>query len=357
MFKHFWRRFHLTLACIAAIFLLITSLSGALLIYAQDIQRLIWPEHWLLESSQGTVDMNRLVSHVEHTTQDKLAFITVEKTPDHAWAARLTSGRYVNVNPYTGEVLYEYDYYQTLYGFSMALHRWLWWMDEEGNTPLRNWVSVISLFLIIEVLLGFYLWVKPKNRLKRLKIKPSAQRRMFYYQLHQTFGVFLALPLVLIAFSGIAFNWSTPTSWLVNVLSPGQIESRLTTPKLEPQSLPIDQQKVYKKALAALPEAELRRIYFSTDDNAVVRYRIRMPGETYAYSYVWLNPYSAEVLQLQDMSQASFATQVWNFRYKFHIGGFAGPLLEVVWLMIALSPILFIYTGCYFWLKRHKLCK
>ncbi|WP_287243310.1 PepSY-associated TM helix domain-containing protein, partial [Pseudoalteromonas sp.] len=45
--------------------------------------------------------------------------------------------------------------------------------------------------------------------------------------------------------------------------------------------------------------------------------------------------------------------QTWNFKYKFHIGDFAGPIVQLLWLLFALSPLFFTISGVYFWYKRH----
>ena len=124
------------------------------------------------------------------------------------------------------QVLYEYDYYTTIYGFTMALHRWLLYEDGDKNRPLRNWVSVCALILIIEILLGFYIWVKPKNRMKRLAIKRKAKFRVLMYQLHTVLGVYFLIPLILIAYTGMAFNWKTQTKAVLDFVMQGTVEDR-----------------------------------------------------------------------------------------------------------------------------------
>lgn len=103
--------------------------------------------------------------------------------------------------------------------FTLALHRWLLFETAFGEKPLKNVVSVCALLLIINVLVGFYLWVKPKNRLKRLAIKPKAKFKVLMYQLHTVLGVYVLLPLLLIAFTGITFNWKSATKTLVETVA------------------------------------------------------------------------------------------------------------------------------------------
>jgi uncharacterized iron-regulated membrane protein len=50
---------------------------------------------------------------------------------------------------------------------------------------------------------------------------------------------------------------------------------------------------------------------------------------------------------IDNAQTASMATQVWNFRYKFHIGDFIGLPVRILWLFISLLPLLFVITGAY----------
>ncbi|XQF94379.1 PepSY domain-containing protein (plasmid) [Pseudoalteromonas espejiana] len=67
-----------------------------------------------------------------------------------------------------------------------------------------------------------------------------------------------------------------------------------------------------------------------------------------------MNPFTAKVLDFYDASKANFVTQTWNFKYKFHTGNFAGPIVNFVWLLIVFLLSFFIVSGIYFWAKRHK---
>ncbi|MCF2899011.1 PepSY domain-containing protein, partial [Pseudoalteromonas sp. OFAV1] len=205
--KLWLRRTHLLLALVSGLFLICLSLTGALLIYAKDIQYLTQSDKWTVTPAPSALDFDDLIQHVSATTKQSVTLLMPEQRSDLAWQLQLANNKYVSVNPYNGQVLHGYDYYSTIYGFTMALHRWLLYEDGDKNRPLRNWVSVCALILIIEILLGFYIWVKPKNRIKRLAIKRKAKFRVLMYQLHTVLGVYFLIPLILIAYTGMAFNW------------------------------------------------------------------------------------------------------------------------------------------------------
>ncbi|MDO6462962.1 PepSY-associated TM helix domain-containing protein [Pseudoalteromonas carrageenovora] len=353
--KLWLRRIHLGLALISGLFLLIVSLTGAVLIYAKDIQHFIQPDKWQVTPQEKTLSNQKLIEYVQSHTQQKINFFMPEADKTLAWQFRLANRHYVSVNPYSGQLLHSYESSDTLYGFTLGLHRWLLFEDSDGNKPFKNWMSVCALMLLVNVLLGFYIWVKPKNRVKRLAIKPKAKFRVLMYQLHTVLGVYFFIPLILIAFTGMAFNWKTQTQSVLEVVTFNKVQSRPSAPKI---SLPLqgvaNYNEAIKNAQGTFPNAQLYRVYLPKKTNDALALRVKNPGESHAYSWVWANPFTGEVLDSFDASKTNFTTQAWNFKYKFHIGGFAGPIVQFLWLLIALSLAFFIISGFYFWAKRHK---
>lgn len=357
MLKLILRRIHLSLALVSSLFLINLSLSGALLLYAKEIQTLINPQYWLLEKKhhqekQEFLPLSELTAKIEQQTKQKVQFIQPEENRQIPWQIRLENKHYLSVNPYTGNMLLSYQFSDTFYGFIMSWHRWLLYKDAANEKPLQLWISIASLVFIIEIVIGVILWIKPKHRLKRLKVRWKAKNKIRFNQLHGTAGVILCLPLILIAFSGIAFFWSDATKQVVETLSFGKVEQHNFQQQLLPNQDELKLDQAYTTAKAALTDGRVHRIYLPKNNSVPLALRIQMPTETHAYSWSWANQYTGELLHSFDASKTSLATQVWNFKYKFHIGEFIGWPIKVLWLLISLTPCLFIFTGAYLWLKR-----
>lgn len=357
MLKLVLRRVHLFLALASGLFLVNLSLSGALLLYAKEIQTLINPQYWLLEESlhqekQELLPLSELTAKVEQQTKQKIQFIQLEKNQQLPWQVRLENKQYLSINPYTGGILLSYQFTDTFYGFIMSWHRWLLYKNDANERPLQLWISIASLVFIIEVVIGFILWVKPKHRLKRLKVRWKAKNKIRFNQLHGTAGVMLCIPLMLIAFSGIAFFWQDASKQIVETLSFSKIQQHNYQHQLQPNQEEWQLDKAYRAAKAALAEGEVYRIYLPKDASSPLALRIKMPDESHAYSWSWANQYSGNILNSFDASDTSLATQVWHFKYKFHIGEFIGWPIKILWLLISLTPCFFIFTGVYLWLKR-----
>jgi uncharacterized iron-regulated membrane protein len=362
--KTWLRRCHLFLAILSGLFLISLSLSGALLLYAKDIQRMINPQFWLLEqagiANTQVLLLSKLTEKITVNSGEKIKSIERSNGADVAWQVRLQDNSYVSINPYNGDILLRYHFNDTLYGLTMAWHRWLLYNDEKNKKPFKVLMSIASLILIIEMIVGVYIWAKPKHRLKRMKIKWQAKNKIILYQLHTTLGVICCLPLILIAFSGMAFNWKDATQGIVEWITFSEIESHRTQQKklpvitTTPKAALANLDLAYVAAQTQLMEGEVHRIYLPQKTTDPLALRIKMPTESHAYSWSWADASSGKFIDSYDASQTSIATQVWNFKYKFHIGEFIGWPIKVLWLFLSFLPSLFTFSGCYLWLKRRR---
>lgn len=351
------RRLHLLLALACSLFLISLSISGALLVFAKEIQATINPQYWLISKEsrtnlQQSLPLAQLAETITTRTGQNIQFIERAEKPLAAWQVRLANKKYLSINPYTGDILLEYSFYNTFYGFVMAWHRWLLYSNDKDEKPLQIWISIASLVFIIELMLGSYLWAKPKNRMKRLKIRWQAKNRVLFHQLHGTIGIIFAIPLILIAFSGMAFFWQDATKQIVEWLTLSEVQQHNYQHQPLPNRGEFQLDKAYDTAHLALDNSEVYRIYLPDSAGSPLALRIKMPNESHAYSWSWANPYTGELLSKFDASTTSTATQVWNFKYKLHTGDFIGWPVKVLWLIISLIPSFFVISGIYLWLKR-----
>jgi len=333
-----------------------------LLSFSKEAEHLLFDDRWqvkpapptLLRQDGLTQLLTQLNRQLPKATPTKL--IMVEREPNLAWQAILTDGRYANFNPYSGELLAIYVFEESPYGFLMAWHRWLLY-NNGTDKPLRPLVSSAALILVMQLLLGLWMWFRPKNRLRRLRVNFAAKPYTMLYQLHSVIGVLLIIPLILIAFSGMSFYWPKASSAVVEGIFQQARDKPVhptTTAIVGGTRLCLD--TAYQNARQALPQGQLTRIHLPskapTGNIEPLKLRFKMPGQSHPYSWVWADPGSAELLGRYDASQANLVTQVWNFRYRFHIGDFYGMAIRLIWLLIALAPTFFVASGLYLFFRR-----
>jgi len=347
------RKIHLWIALISATFVMLLCLSGALLLFAPSLDKMLFSQQWQVEPTGRQASVSSMIAVVKKHSNEPVRMISTGAMSDDVWRFKLHSGDYVNLDPYRLTVVKQYAYYQQIYGFTLLFHRWLLWQTDSGEKPLRDWVSIVALSLMVNLMIGFYLWLKPKAPLKRLKIRFRAKRKILFSQLHSVIGVVVFIPLLLMALSGIAFNWQTPTKWLVESITGQKIQATPSVAYVNNNQPDMDINTLVQVGLTALPYASLYRIYLPTDDQPL-RLRLKTAQESHAFSWVWVDPKTAQVLGVYDGGKANFATQVWRFKYKFHIGQFISQQLEWLWLLFSLAPLLFLFTGLWLHFKRRR---
>ena len=373
--KTWLRRVHLILALVSAIFIVNLSVTGAFLVFGKDIQAWLNPQYWSVQPTQIAdvlpipLPVSQLAEQVYQTTHSPIVFIEQDKSPFRAWQVRLADKSYVSINQYNADVMLHYQYDETFYGFTMAWHRWLLYTADDAR-PFALLPPIATLIMCGELLLGLYLWVRPKNRLKRLNVKWKAKNKIRFMQLHNVLGVYSLLPLFLIGFSGLAFYFKDETQVIVETLTFSSVQTPQPTNVLSDNQT-FSQRNLWnnssneqyqldaavKSAQAELPGGWMYRVYLPQTRNAPLKLRIRMPNESHAYSYSWSNVSTGQAIESFDASETSLATRVWNFKYAFHIGDFIALPIKFMWLILSLLPLFFVGSGIYLFFIRRRAKK
>lgn len=79
------------LALISGLFITCLSVTGALLVYAKDIQILSQPDKWQVSSQDEVLPLSRLMSAVETETGQPFAMLMPETDPQLAWQGKLAN--------------------------------------------------------------------------------------------------------------------------------------------------------------------------------------------------------------------------------------------------------------------------
>jgi uncharacterized iron-regulated membrane protein len=69
-------------------------------------------------------------------------------------------------------------------------------------------------------------------------------------------------------------------------------------------------------------------------------------------SFVYLDPWSGEVLAAENALLAPAGTRLDNLVYPLHIGRFGGVTVRVLYALLGLFPLLLFVSGCLMWWNR-----
>ena len=203
---------HLILSLPAGIVLTIVCLTGAILVFDDEIIQLLYPSRYYVENTTASpIPLDRLVDLVnKHLPDNSVSELQLFNDPERTAVATLKEGFRVSafINPYTGEVLAISSFRDTFFFKVMSLHRWL--MDSTRTTG--KWiVGVSTLFMVVLLLSGIYLWFprKKKNIQSSLTLKRKAGFARKLYDLHSVAGAYVSIVLLTLSLTGLmwSFDW------------------------------------------------------------------------------------------------------------------------------------------------------
>ncbi len=219
--KRIAKKIHLWIGVFSGIIIIILGISGCFYAYKSDLEKLIYPKKYYLDSIGRTkIPITQLKTKLErdYNLKGKLTRIIVHRSDSmpysfiaseidkkacHYWAyQKMYYGFYVN--PYTAEVVCIEDK-NDFFKLVLAVHRRLLLGERIGT----NVVGICTVLFFINLIIGVFIWLprrfKLKFIIKKLKFNKFLKFNRFVYELHTIMGVVFLVPLLIISLTGIVW--------------------------------------------------------------------------------------------------------------------------------------------------------
>lgn len=196
------RRLHRWIGLVTGAVIVVASLTGAVLVYGEGIQRALEPHLWELpDGSEPPLAVSAWLDVIgERHPRRRVRSLQFWSDPRRPVVAVAGPDLHVFVHPRRGEILAERDPSRTFYGIVEGIHRELLG-GETGHTV----VAAATTLLLIVTLLGVWLWW-PRTRAKlgsSFRLELGRGWRRATYDLHNVLGFYSALVLFLLAATGV----------------------------------------------------------------------------------------------------------------------------------------------------------
>lgn len=379
------RRLHGWLALLTGVILLIVVLSGTILLYQPEIDKVLHPGLYKSTESDDPVSPAEAL----HNVRDELphfndaATVVLNRGSYEIYSADYM--RQAHVDPGTGEVTGVSSHDTGFFGFLANLHTCgLTCKDYPGYAPwlknpkfeiLDNKFSVgtailagSAIVLIILSLTGLVLWWPGIKRMARgLTIRRGKSRYATNYDLHKVFG-FVALPFLLMwAITGASFEIKQVEEAWYAVLPGNEPPKKFPTFESDPKSGDgIGPEEAAAIAVARVPDSEMTSITMPAPSDKKGYYDIWVTdgwdsyrgGEWPGDAEVAVDRWGGEtkVLYAGPDTNRSVAWQLWeDWSYPLHAGVAVPWIPRIVWLGFGLVPLLLAITGTtVWWIRRRK---
>jgi uncharacterized iron-regulated membrane protein len=220
-----------------------------------------------------------------------------------------------------------------------------------------NSVGILGLLLIVSTITGLYLWWPGISRLRQnFLIRHDAGLARFAFDLHRTFGLFSAVILLLLAFTGFHLVYPKLLETILDASDMGHGDGGpeiLSTGA--PNGRPVSLAEAVLIARGLFPSAELRRITTPDGENGTYRINLRRPAEPnikHPSTLVWVDRWSGQIREVRNPNQFSegqaFITRLW----PWHTGEAFGAIGRFAWFCVGLMPAVLYVTGLIHWLHR-----
>ena len=335
---------HLYTALVAGIFVVILGVTGSIMAFEDDLDRVFNPKLFTVPVGSQKLPIRRVLDSL------KAAFpgqpfngLHVGSKPDEAYYAGVKGGQ-VFVNPYTGQVLGTRPV-PTPLGTIHQIHLRLS-IGPAGKTI----VNVVAFVLVWLVISGIYLWWP----LKRAKIKFGASIRRMIFDTHNAVGIFSALFLLAAGLSGIVIHFDGDIGERLNEAFHAKAPLRMVPSTPGEGARPISPDDAIADALAALPGTST--IAFNAPNGPKGSYYVSLrfpedltPG---GRSWVVVDQYSGKPLFIENSRTAPAGTWTIIQNRAIHTGDIFGYPTKVLMAVSCCLLIIQAITGYYMWLKK-----
>ncbi len=382
--KKAFRKIHLWLSVPFGLIITVICLSGAALVFEDEVTELCRRDLYYVEKVSGApLPVEYLIEKVAGTLPDSVAVtgVSISSDAERAYQVNLSKPRRasVYVDQYTGEVKGRHErapFFLTMF----KLHRWLLdGMKPDGGIFWGKMIVGVSTLMFVFVLISGIViwWPRTKKALKNsLKIAVGKGRRRFWYDLHVAGGMYALVLLLAMALTGLTWSFSWYRAGFYKVFGVemkqraghGALQTAHGTPQTahggksgrnsseegrgnrEHTSPYTCWQQVYEELKAR--NAGYKQITVSNGSASVSfeRFGNQRAADRYAF-----NPQDGEITEVTLYKDTDASGKMRGWIYSVHVGSWGGMFTRILTFIAALLGGTLPLTGYYLWLRRIRL--
>lgn len=392
--KVFFRTIHLYLSLAAGLVIFCSCLTGTILVFEKEINHLLYPERYFVTAKGERLPLSTLTgSALKQVPKAKLNSLIVYTDPERSVEINITmpdekgakekrgnapdetakehNGKVndkgkkpretrkpsltVYVNPYTGDVLGQFNKRKSFLNTVEMLHRFLL----AGKDSIGDKIVGIATFIFLLILItGVVLWwPKTVNIMRqRLAIKWGGSTKRLTHDLHIVFGFYTSLFLIVIVLTGLvmSFDWANKALYAITASKPAKdIDPPKSAYSPGLASLPAEQ--ALKLIAPQLKNAAYYNLRLPTDSNGIYTINIQQKGsaENTGDTY-YINQYTGKNERSILYKSKSLGQRVRALVKPVHTGSVYGLPTKIISFIICLLSLIFPVTGVMMWLNRIK---
>jgi uncharacterized iron-regulated membrane protein len=339
---------HLYGALAVGIFVVIIGVTGSIMAFEDDIDRLLNPKLFDVAAEERHMPVAGLLQAAAKAYPgQRVAMMRLPQGLNDSVYFTARGQKQVFLNPYTGAVLGERSS-KTWLATVHTLHLRLL-MGESGAAVVTG-VTAVLLFLVMS---GIFLWWP----YKRVTVKWGASASRIHFDLHNTAGIYSALFLLVLGTTGIMIHFGDDIEKYLHKSAGTERIGRNIPSVVQPGAAPITPDQAVEAALAALPGAKAHMISLPPNPKASYLVWMHYPEDLTPGGRSWVNvdQYSGKAVGFQNSRTAPAASRTIIINRAIHTGDILGYPTKILVCLSGLMLIVQAITGYSMWWKKLRL--
>lgn len=352
LYRVIWR-WHFYAGMIVAPVLIVVAATGALYIFKDELEGVLYPGVTYVEPAATRVSYERQLAEARAAVPPtcRITLMQVFANPRRATSLAMFGEQfqYGYVDPYRGRYLGAIKQ-GGFFDIVLRLHRQLF-----VGTLGRIVVELTTCWTIVLLATGIYLWWPRKwSRLwgvwlPRLRRKPYIVLR----DLHAVGGIYLAVVAIVISLTGLiyTFVWGSGFQYAARKTDAYDMFSKSMLSKCAPEAkdLPID--RFVEIAQQKMPGNTLT-VWFPRIPNGAYLVTANNDRGPQVNEMLFIDRASGEILEDRYNSQTKVIYQVGTWNFPLHVGTIWGMPSKILWLVTCLMLMMLPVTGVWMWWER-----
>ena len=335
---------HLIGALVGAVFISILGLTGAIMAFEPELDRVTHPGLLVVAPNGPPKALTELARLARAAHPGRVRGYGIGRTADAAWYVTIDEAA-VFIDPYSGRVLGERrgrTWLDTIHQLHLRL------LAGQTGKTIVSWAGLLVLGLAVS---GLCLWWP----VKRLSVRWSAGGRRRWFDLHNVVGVCAFALLFLLALTGVMIGFERITTPLLYGITGTQPVAPAATSVPAPNGRVVSPDVAIAAAAAVMPGASPIGVN-ATAGTAPYRVALcfpedRTPG---GRSRVWIDPATGAVLQTESSRTAPAGTRLLTLNRAIHTGDLFGVPTKLLMSVGSLAAVAQVGTGLLMWWKRRR---
>jgi vanillate O-demethylase ferredoxin subunit len=269
-----------------------------------------------------------------------------------ATIVRFADKQDVYVNSCTGDVIGQQPLWSGFFGTVEQWHRFRF-IDNADTSELIGGTVALVVALVM-VLGGFVIWWPPNLLALKssIKFRPHLTGRALDLNLHRTTGLYTGLILLMSTVTSLTFTFEWARHAIFSITGSPMPAAKPTVSATSAETLPAE--PFLRRTLSMVPNARDIILTYprKPGDSIEISAVERDAPHPNARTFLYVSPYSAEVLRFEPYASSSAGNKVYRWLGSLHTAGVGGVPVQLLLFAGILGVPVLAFTGTRGYLRR-----